>query len=30
MVDIDTHRGLYAEIADELRGLVRRVAQFFQ
>lgn len=29
-VDIDTHRGLYAEIEDELLGLVGRVAQFFR
>lgn len=30
VVDIDTHRGLYGEIADELLCLVRRVTQFFR
>src|SRR6266850_3425045 len=30
VVDIDTHRGLYAEIADKLLRLVGRIAQFFR
>jgi len=30
IVDIDTHRGLYAEITNDLLRLVRRIAQFFR